>query len=106
MQADSIVDASEDAQLEAAIQASLKSPTPSSSVTTTSMPTYSSSSPLINLDSGSECGSDDLETFTDSDDEVDKQKGKFLRVQSINSNLETQSPVHSDITGKMIAQHT
>nr|KAG5711298.1 hypothetical protein BaRGS_005995 [Batillaria attramentaria] len=77
-QSDSIVDASEEAQLEAAIKASLaqqskqQQPTPTSSSTTVPI---ESPSACISVNSDSECDSDDLETFTGSEDESNQGKG-------------------------------
>ncbi|KAK7503345.1 hypothetical protein BaRGS_00005266 [Batillaria attramentaria] len=82
---DSIVDASEEAQLEAAIKASLaqqskqQQPTPTSSSTTVPI---ESPSACISVNSDSECDSDDLETFTGSEDESNQGTSRSARSSS------------------------
>ena len=67
LQSDSILDANEEAQLEAAIKASLTAhPAPS----TSSQSAPSSDAPCIDVDSeDTDADSEDLETFTGSEDE-------------------------------------
>lgn len=91
------MDASEEAQLEAAIKASLNQqlePKPSGSTSAGASNSHPSS--FITVDSGSEAGTDELETFSDSDDNSSRDATPQSGAR-ITGSQGGQSPCHRNV---------
>ena len=105
----SIVDASEEAQMEAAIRASLSShcqPAAPSSSSTTSMPSATAVAACIETDSDqSQDESDELETFTGSEDESNDAVTRSTRPGSQERTSSLQRRNFSAVSGRTVSSH-
>lgn len=97
LQTDSIVDASEEAQLEAAIKASLDQHKPQQPP---DPPSSTATSPYINVNSESECETDDLETFTGSEDESNQGASRNARSGSQEPSSSSHRRNFSAVSGR------